>query len=100
MADAERNYVVSEQELLAVIEALRVFRCYLGDAFTVVTDNRANTFLDTQKTLSRRQTRWSEELQRYHFTWVFREGRQNVADPLSRNPSFRCCSATCSLYKS
>ena len=39
MADAKRNCVVSEQELLAVIEALRVFRCYLGDAFTVVTDN-------------------------------------------------------------
>ena len=90
MISAEANYVVSEQELLAVIEALRVFRCYLDDTFHIVTDNKANTFLDTQKTLSRRQTRWSEELQRYHFTWVYREGRHNVADPLSRNPRFKC----------
>ena len=29
MTAAERNYVVTEQELLATIEALRVFRCYL-----------------------------------------------------------------------
>ena len=29
MTAAEHNYVVTEQELLATIEALRVFRCYL-----------------------------------------------------------------------
>ena len=29
MTAAERNYVVTEQELLATVEALRVFRCYL-----------------------------------------------------------------------
>lgn len=39
--------------------------------------------------LSRRQTRWSEELQRYHFEWVYRPGKQNVADPLSRNPAYK-----------
>ena len=26
---AERDYVVTQQELLAIVEALRVFRCYL-----------------------------------------------------------------------
>ena len=86
---AEQNYVVPEQELLAVIEALRTFRCYLGSNFTIATDDRANTFLETQKTLSRRQIRWSEELQRYHFDWIYRPGKQNVADPLSRNPLYK-----------
>lgn len=40
MTKAERNYVNHEQELLAVIAALKVFRCYLlGEHFTLVTDN-------------------------------------------------------------
>ena len=33
--------------------------------------------------------RWSEYLQRFHFNWVHRAGRHNVADPLSRNPAFK-----------
>ena len=56
-ADHERKYVVTEQKLLATIEALRVFRCYLlfGKQFDLVTDNRPNTFLQTQLILSLRQ---------------------------------------------
>ena len=38
---------------------------------------------------SRRQTPWSEYLQCFNFTWEYRPGRTNVADPLSRNPSNR-----------
>ncbi|DBA66290.1 TPA: hypothetical protein ACH3X2_14339 [Trebouxia sp. C0005] len=95
MTAAERNYVVTEQELLATVEALRVFRCYLlsGQQFSLVTDNRPNTFLQTQPTLSRRQARWGEYLQRFHFVWVHRPGRHNVADPLSRNPDFLALNA-------
>ena len=50
MTAAERNYVVTEQELLATVEALRVFRCYLvsGEQFNLVTDNRPNMSLQTQ----------------------------------------------------
>ena len=42
MTAAERNYVVTEQELLATVEALHVFRCYLlsGEQFNMVTDIR------------------------------------------------------------
>ena len=43
----------------------------------------------TQPTLSRRQARWSEYLQRYNFAWVHRPGKHNVADPLSRNLTFK-----------
>ena len=39
---AERNYSVGEQELLALVRAMRARRCYLdgmsADMFTVVTD--------------------------------------------------------------
>jgi hypothetical protein len=88
-SDAERNYHVTEQELAAVCMALTDWRCYLlGKPFEVVTDHAANTFLPSQSVLSPRQARWSELLQMYSIGWKYEPGRTNVADPLSRNPSF------------
>jgi hypothetical protein len=86
--DAEKNYHTTESEMLAVVHALKTWRCYLeGATFTVVTDHVSNTFFQTQPSLSRRQARWSEFLQRFGpINWVFRAGRDNVADPLSRYP--------------
>ena len=87
LSGAEQNYTVTEQEMLGVIHALQTWRCYLeGSEFTVVTDHCPNTFFNTQANLSRRQARWAEFLQRFKFTWEYRPGRTNVADPLSRNP--------------
>lgn len=84
----ERNYTTTEQELLGVIKALKQWRCYLeGPQITLVTDHNPNTFIDSQKSLaklSRRQVRWIEYLSRFHYTWEYRPGRINVADPLSR----------------
>ena len=58
MTDPERSYANHEQELLAAIVALKVFRCYLlGNHLTLITDNKPNTYLDSQPTLSRRQAR-------------------------------------------
>ena len=90
---AERNYATIEQELLAVVHALKVWRCYLEgeEDFTVVSDHRANTSRDVQPTLSRRQTRWVEFLSRFHMKWTFKKGAENPADPLSRDPSFKAC---------
>ncbi len=89
MSPAEQNNHVGEQELLAVVHALELWRCYLdGTEFTVVTDHSPNTFFDTKKLLSPRQARWAERLPRFQFTWEYRPGRVNVADPLSRHPTF------------
>jgi hypothetical protein len=86
--DAEKNYHTTESEMLAVVHALKTWRCYLeGATFTVVTDHVSNIFFQTQPSLSRRQARLSEFLQRFGpINWVFRAGRDNVADPLSRYP--------------
>lgn len=49
LSSVERNYIVGEQELLAVVLALKQWRCYLEGAkggVTVVTDHKPNTFLD------------------------------------------------------
>ena len=88
LSNAEKNYHTTEQEMLAVVHALKTWRCYLeGATFTVVTDHVSNTFFQTQPSLSRRQTRWSEFLQRFRpFNWSYRAGRTNIADPLSRYP--------------
>ena len=60
MLPAERNYTATEQEMLAVIHALKIWRCYLeGVKFTMVTDHNPNTFFDSQPNLNRCQARWS-----------------------------------------
>jgi hypothetical protein len=95
LTPAEVNYPTGEQELLAVVHALTVWRCYLEGApeFRVVTDHKAITYLDSLPTLSRRQTRWAEFLSRFHFRWDHVSGKSNVvADALSRNPASDYCS--------
>jgi hypothetical protein len=88
LSPAERNYTTGEQELLAVINALKEWRCYLESTTecTLVTDHNPLTYLQGQPVLSRRQARWMEYLSRFHYRWLYRPGRVNVADPLSRNP--------------
>jgi hypothetical protein len=56
--NAELNYQTTEKEMLAVVHALRVWRCYLeGAEFTVYNDHVSNTYFQTQPNLSRRQAR-------------------------------------------
>ena len=86
MNKAEQNYAATEQELLAVVRALQVWRCYLEGCvgLTIVTDHKPNIYIDTSK-LTRRQVRWAEFLSKFSYELTYRPGRGNVADPLSRN---------------
>eukprot|EP00798_Chlamydomonas_sp_ICE-L_P030045 gene30045-biopygen15901 len=85
---AEKNYTVSEQEMLGIVHALTEWRCYLeGSRMTLVTDHNPFTYFDTKSVLSRRMGRWQETLAPFHYTWEYRAGRNNVADPISRNPN-------------
>ena len=62
---------VCEQKMLAVISALRQWRCHLEGAKEVVvfTDHKPNTYLDNKPSvqLSRRQVRWQQFLSRFDF---------------------------------
>lgn len=88
---AERNYPTHEQELLAVVHALKTWRYYLdGSHFIVYTDHATLQHFPTQPKLTRRQARWMELLQEYNFTFKYKKGSDNVVpDALSRRPDHR-----------
>lgn len=86
MTPAEANYPVHEQELLAIVDALKRWRHYLeGRRFVVFTDHHSLRYLQTQPQLSKRQAGWLGTLQEFDYEIQYRPGRSNVvADALSR----------------
>ncbi len=87
LSKAEVNYTTTEQELLGVVRALQEWRCYLEGAkhkVTIITDHNPLTFLQTQPNLSRRLTRWVQFLARFDHEIKYKQGKSNMADPVSR----------------
>ncbi|GLC38245.1 hypothetical protein PLESTM_000703600 [Pleodorina starrii] len=85
----EANYPIHELELLAVVHAVRKFRCYLeGCHFTLCTDHDTLQRFFTQKDLPRRQAHWAQLLAPFqgYVSIMYRPGPQNMADALSRFP--------------
>ena len=86
LSDAERRYTAQENELLAVIHCLRVWRHYLlGSKFVVKMDNSAVSHFLTQPKLTPKQARWQEFVAEFDLQFEHRAGRTNqAADALSR----------------
>ncbi|KAA0068130.1 uncharacterized protein E6C27_scaffold238G00920 [Cucumis melo var. makuwa] len=84
--DTERRYTVQEKEMTAIVHCLRTWRHYLlGSKFTVMTDNVATSYFQTQKKLTPKQARWQDFLAEFDFKLEYKPGRANVvADALSR----------------
>lgn len=92
MLDAEKNYTVREQEMLAIVCALKEWRHYLhGNKFKIITDHNSLTYIDTQKNqLSSRHARWAEFMSQFNYQIIYRRGKENiVADALSRRPDHK-----------
>ena len=85
---AEQKYGISEQEALAVVWSIKIFRHYLyGTHFTVVCDHQSLKWLMTTTSASARLQRWALMLQEYDFEVKYRPGTANRnADCLSRIP--------------
>lgn len=75
-----------DQEILAVMIAIREWEVHLKDCpFIIRTDHEPIKYLQTKPRLSRRQTRWLDELQSYTVQVEHIKGVYNgAADALSR----------------
>ncbi|GAA5914826.1 hypothetical protein JCM5296_004024 [Sporobolomyces johnsonii] len=88
----ELNYDVHDKELLAIIDAFKIWRQYLestNDEIQVFSDHRNLEHFATTKVLSRRQARWAEILANYNFRIYHRPGTEQVkTDAMSRRPDY------------
>jgi hypothetical protein len=89
----ERNYCVTRRELLAILEALRVWRHYLhGAKFIVRTDHSSLTWLQSFKEPEGQLARWLERLSLFDMELQYRRGAASTnADGLSRRPCPKDC---------
>jgi hypothetical protein len=87
-AELRRN--VYEKEMLAVLHSLKTWRCYVeGRPVELVTDHESLKWLLTQKELDRQQAKWVQILSKFDIDIVYKPGRVNPADALSRHPMHR-----------
>ena len=86
LSKSEKNYCVTDKELLAVVYFVEYFRHYLlGREFLVRSDHQALRWLFTLKEPKGRVARWLETLSAYHFSIEYRPGKKHTnADSLSR----------------
>lgn len=88
LSDNEQRWHIHEQELLAVIHCIRVWRVYVyGRPFTVCSDHKALQWLLERPQLSPRQARWLDLFAEYEFTITYKPGESalmRVPDALSR----------------
>jgi hypothetical protein len=88
LSGAELNYPVHEQEMLAIMHALKKWQVdLLGSHVEIFTDHRTLENFDHQRDLSKRQAHWMEYLSHYEYMITYLPGDINtVADTLSRLP--------------
>ena len=90
LSQAERNYPVTDRELLAVILAVKKFRIYLStQPFDLITDHAALKWLNSMSAdeIHGRRARWLDYLQHFQFKPIHRPGTSpelSMADYLSR----------------
>ena len=85
-SSAQLFYHTYEQETLAILEGLlRWEDKLLGRKLIIISDHGTLEFLNTQRSMSLRQTRWYEYLSRFDYSIQYVKGLKNVvADALSR----------------
>lgn len=86
LSDTERRYSQTEKESLALVWAVKRFYFYLaGLEFELVMDHKPleATFKPSSKPPTRIE-RWVLRLQSFKFKVIYKSGKDNIADPLSR----------------
>ena len=86
LTETERRYSQTEKEALAIVWSCEKFHLYLyGIEFDLITDHNPLEVIYSEKSKpSARIQRWVLRLQSYAFRVIYRPGKDNVADSLSR----------------
>jgi transposase InsO family protein len=86
LSDVERRYSQTEKEALALVWACERFNLYVyGRKFELETDHKPLEVIYGRKSKpSARIERWVLRLQGYEYNVVYRPGKSNIADCLSR----------------
>lgn len=87
LTDVEKRYCQTEKEALALVWAVEHFNMYLYGlkVFELVTDHKPLEVIFGPRSKScARIERWVLRLQTYNYKVIYRPGKSNLADPLSR----------------
>ena len=93
LSDVERRYSQTEKEGLAIVWGCEHFNLYLtGHEFCLVTDHKPLEliFNNAKSKPPARIERWALRLQAYNYKIIYRPGKNNPADFLSRHPELTC----------
>lgn len=86
LSDVEKRYAQIEKEALALVWAVERFHFYLyGRTFELVTDHKPlEVIFGARSKPCARIKRWVLRIQSYKYKVVYRPGKSNIAEPLSR----------------
>ena len=90
LTDVEKRYSRTEKEALAIVWSIEHFHFFLyGQQFTLITDHKPLEVIygNRHSKLSARIERWVLRLQPYTFKVIYKPGKENPADYLSRHPT-------------
>lgn len=93
LSKAEMRYSQTEKEALALVWGPERFHHLVyGREFELITDHKAHEFIFSPKSKPcARIERWVLRMQAYKYKVIYRPGKENIADPLSR---LSCASPT------
>ncbi|KAG2215853.1 hypothetical protein INT45_013897 [Circinella minor] len=96
LSAVERNYPAQERELLAILHALRTWRCFIdGRRYTVFSDHYPLKYFRSKTKPTPRLTHWIAEIELYDPDIQYKPGHENhVPDLLSRRDGPNCTTDT------